>query len=442
MKPPSLPLRRLALGLAGLVLSACATPPQPQPLEPPRVSRSVSVARGDSLADDSTAAPLTSDSRPWIATLQVVALERLPSARGVPLIERARLVTDSESRTLLEIDLDLLAGARCEELEGQSPRTYAAELARGRATDCGTLQGALYPGTSVSFRLAVDRFLTGFATHEFVSLRVSRGAQGALQVALVARESDLRSDDLVTREELALLEPLQGTSLALLCPVRFDPGYEAYGLVLSVSPGDGSPGQALLNAAALSDLLRPDVAPVSSFASAQSDAALAPWLEAALAPEAEPQAWAQLCAAAGASLAEHAVYTGSATLVAECLATWRGALQSAAPHNVAWRLERSAAEVLLASEEPAARALLLEACGALGADPVLLRDTLEVAPDLVGWGELLLRENTYLLRHPRARVRARAYTFLQRHGVEVPNYAPLEPTAQRRAALRAWERGS
>lgn len=436
---PSIPQLACALALA-LALSACASaPPPPPPLPAPRIVRSVRALRGEALADDA-AAPVTTASLPWVATLRLIALERLPSERGAPLIERSRLVTHSESETLLQIDLSLLAGARCEDLGAVNPAAFAADLARGRGTDCGLLSGALYPGSCLVFQLGVERFLEGNATREFIRLRVSLGAPGkGLEVALLTRRARLEGGELSTREELALLHPLQAPRLALYCPATFDPGYQGYALVLSVEEGDATPGQALLYADALSELQRGSVAPISSSGAPASPATLAPLVQAALSPESEPAAWARLCAAARAPLATHLTYAASPELLSEVIRAWRAALDARTQSSVVWRLERGALEVLLASAAPAARALLIEECGAVGADPTLLRDGLEVTSELADWEALLQSENLYLLKHLRARVRARAHTWLRRRGLAVPAYEPLAPAAARRAALRTWE---
>jgi len=346
-------------------------------------------------------------------------------------VDHLRLISKSDSPRLLETRLDLLAGARRELLD-EPAAALAADLASSpRAVSCGRLRAALLPETATVFELAVDRFGKSDSAREGLSLRLARSGRD-LEVALVAqRAAPGEGAFLEVAEEVALLEPLApGRGLLLLIPAHFDPGYAGYALALDCAPAGSAADDHLARQARAQ---RGDgLAPILS----ASDPQRAPSpeaLAAAAAPEASDSSWTALARAAGAPLSERLLLTGDATVLDTVRPAWRSALST--PPEVSWHMERTTARALLASEAAWGRALLLERCGALGADAAALRDTLDLAQSLAEWEALLRRENRYLLRSSITGVRARAFAWLRSRGLTPAGYDPMGPREARREAL-------
>lgn len=436
---PRRPRARLALNaawLAGLACSslstlACSSDPELAPLPPPRVVRSVRHEAGGALASGITSEEdQSSTSQPWIATLHLVALESLPD-RGEPLVDHLRLISQSRSPRLLETRLELLNDARRELLD-EPAAAVAAALAAGRATSCGRLRAALLPDTATVFDLAVDRFAEAESAREGLALRLARWGE-ELEVALVARQAASGEGELLeVLEEVALLERLpSGTGLLLLIPAPFDPGYAGYALALDCTPARGIADLHLVHEGRV-QRLAPTTAPVST--QSPTDRAPQPQTLAAV-QAAEPAQWGALTQEVGATLSERLLLVGDPEFLERARGSWRAALEGP-PELLGWRLERVTVRALLESEAPWGRALLLDRCGALGAEPLALRDSLDAAQNLAGWEEQLRRENRYLLRNAMAGVRARAYDWLRTRGLAPTDYDPFGPREARRAALK------
>ena len=390
------------LTLTTVLAAGCAAPEPPGPLPPPRVVRGVSHEAGGALAREgahSSAEHPQETVQPWTATLHLVALESIPE-RGDPLVDHLRLISKSNSPRLLETRLELLAEARLELLDEPAAALAASLASSPRAMSCGRLRAALLPHTATIFDAGQGDFL------EVV-------------------------------EEVALLEHLApGRGLLLLIPAPFDPGYAGYALALDCAPA-GSAADEQLAHDARGRRSEISLAPIVS-ASPVDRAPGAQTLAAASAPDASPSRWSRLAREVGATLSERLLLLGQGALFEAVSPAWRSALASS-PLGVGWQMERAAARALLASEAPGGRALLLERCGALGADPAALGDTLDLARSLAGWEALLRRENRYLLRSSQAGVRGRAFTWLQARGLSPAGYDPLSPREARREALRRGE---
>lgn len=435
------PRARLALNtawLAGLACSslstlACSSDPELAPLPPPRVVRSVRHEAGGALASGTTSEEdQSSTSQPWIASLHLVALESLPD-RGEPLVDHLRLISQSRSPRLLETRLELLSDARRELLD-EPAAAVAAALAAGRATSCGRLRAALLPDTATVFDLAVDRFAEAESAREGLALRLARWGE-ELEVALVARQAASGEGELLeVLEEVALLERLpSGIGLLLLIPAPFDPGYAGYALALDCTPAKGIADLHLVHEGRVQRLAAA-TAPVAT--ESPTDRAPRPQTLAAVqAPEVELAQWSALAQEVGATLSERLLLVGDPEFLERARGSWRAALQ-APPEQLGWRIEQVTVRALLESEAPWCRALLLDRCGALGAEPLALRDSLDAARNLAGWEEQLRRENRYLLRNAMAGVRARAYDWLRARGLAPTGYDPFGPREARRAALK------
>tara|TARA_R110002072_G_scaffold267714_1_gene426771 strand:- start:507 stop:1610 length:1104 start_codon:yes stop_codon:yes gene_type:complete len=361
-----------------------------------------------------------------------VALESIPE-RGDPLVDHLRLISKSNSPRLLETRLELLAEARLELLD-EPAAALAASLAKSpRATSCGRLRAALLPHTATIFELAVDRFAELDTAREGLSLRLARWGED-LEIALVARRADPgQGGFLEVVEEVALLERLApGRGLLLVIPAPFDPGYAGYALALDCAPA-GSVADEQLARQARGRRSEISLAPIVS-ASPAERAPAPQTLAAVAAPDAPPSLWSRLAHEVGASLSERLLLLSQGTQFEALRPAWRSALASP-PLGVGWHMERATARALLTSDAPWSRALLLERCGALGADPAALGDTLDLAQSLAGWEALLRRENRYLLRSSFAGVRARAFTWLQARGLSPVGYDPFGPREARREAL-------
>lgn len=427
-RPQSL-LACAALSLILALAAGCSGPEGAGERPAPRIVRSVSHEEGGALAPVGS---LASSTEPWTATLHLVALESLPE-RGSPLVDHLRLISKSSSPRLLETRLELLAEARWERLE-EPAAAVASELVQGESRSCGRLRAALLPGAATVFDLAVDRFAEADVAREGLSLRLARRGSD-LEVALVARRAAPAEEAfLEVVEEVALLERLEGErGLLLLVPAHFDPGFQGYALALDWAPATSAADLDLASRAE-ARTLRPSLAPVSSASGADrspSPAALAGVRDA----ESPLSAWSALARETQATLSERLILADAKSLLAEVRPAWLSALESP-PETLGWHLERASARALLASKAPWARALLLERCGALGADPGALSDTLDQARDLASWEALLAQENRHLLRNALSGVRARAFSWLRARGRAPAGFDPFAEREARRAALQ------
>ncbi|HBP20855.1 MAG TPA: hypothetical protein DEA08_24085 [Planctomycetes bacterium] len=462
----------LLLPLALGALGCPSTPAAPPPLPSPRLTRSVEHARGSALGVGGVARVTSGAALP--TRLYVVAVEELPGDWLAPIGSSLRLLTRPGSPRLLELEVVLSKGGRAGPLEGEAAAA-AADLVAGklgvRATSCGSLEGLLLPRGVVEFTLRHEVFRGGQAYPESLSLRVGR-AESELDLVIEQRRSEGE-----VRRELAALVPLRGPPLryGVVLPAPLDPSYAGYALLLEVdSPPAPESAEALVQAQRRAEVEA--ALPASEEGLGLRVSPTPPELPSELGPlvarlgsdTAGRAAWLRLSGGLHARLAATIALTGSPALL-ERLRAELGELDPGAAHaELAWRLERAAAQVLLerlaaGAEEAAlapadesaegdpqaaaeaaaqqqverglARSLLEERAGAL--DGVQLRESLQIARGLAEWEQLLFAENWDMLSDPGAAARARAYRWLARGGRAPEGYDPFGTSGERQAALRA-----
>ncbi len=119
-------------------------------------------------------------------------------------------------------------------------------------------------------------------------------------------------------------------------------------------------------------------------------------------------------------------------------------LTSTTPEELAWRLERDA-YALLATLDPDGglpdelAGVLLKHAGEVGRYPSSIEEAILISSDLESFQRYLLEENRVFLEDPDPSSRVRAHDWLLLQGVVLPDYNPLAPAKERRAALMAYE---
>ena len=191
------PLRSLPALLAAF-LASCGSTPEEQPLlEPPAILAEVVHVAGSPLSGPMSISVLPASAREGLhVEARILSLETLPRDELDPLGEHTRLVASSGGAFPLLPVSRLARGARAGKLDDAETYVHRIESGRlGRSAPMASLSGALFPGTTVVFRLRAPDYMR-LLGHSPESLE--------LQVHLPAPQDPANAREGPSRPEVAI----------------------------------------------------------------------------------------------------------------------------------------------------------------------------------------------------------------------------------------------
>ena len=155
------PLHATPALLAAFLASCGSTPEQQPPLEPPALLAEVVHVAGSPLSGPVSMSVLPASAREGLhVEARILSLETLPRDELDPLGEHTRLVASSGGAFPLLPVSRLARGARAGKLDDAETYLHRVESGRlGRSAPIASLSGALFPGTTVVFRLRAPDYM-------------------------------------------------------------------------------------------------------------------------------------------------------------------------------------------------------------------------------------------------------------------------------------------
>ncbi len=460
-----------------VALASCASP-QKQPLQGPGIDALVSYYAGDPIGgptEEKEALALSliaSDAVP--VTSRLYLLTELPGQRFTPLTQQVRMIVAGGGSEPLAPNSLLTPGTRL--VSGDEAVTlteHVKALIPYEATLSASFEALTLP--HVTTRLAASHVqaieLADFRpTDRQVSLELWREDPDQPQLSIALVLSDV-AEDLVEQEngelkivrrprheKLVLNARLESSErpLAIYAPARFDPeGRLAYLLVLEM---DKAPAGEAADKALESQLMEviSDVRDAAIEGANRRQQLLLSdrvqlrqlhAIEALSNPAHSRSAIFEL--AGGAPIAMDLALMASAELIAKFITQLekQGELLrelAGEPDAMSWRLEREA--VLLFTGQISEQempteytALLIRRTGEIGRYPGILEDAVLASTSIATFYARVFEENMIALEDSSPSSRVRSYDWLSDMGTKIPDYDPLDSSAKRRTALRAWE---